>query len=107
MQFDRKKISQENKTMKIAYSIKMRFTACYNKVAISKKLGTAQELSKMEKQVPRWYLSQMSRYLSNVDGSRMARVYYGPILLLLHALKYSVSTYMYIIAKGEAILFIR
>lgn len=39
MQFDRKKISQENKTMKIAYSIKMRFTACYNKVAISKKLG--------------------------------------------------------------------
>lgn len=49
MQFDRKKISQENKTMKIAYSIKMRFTACYNKVAISKKLGTAQELSKMDK----------------------------------------------------------
>lgn len=38
MQFDRKKISQENKTMKIAYSIKMRFTACYNKVAISKKI---------------------------------------------------------------------
>lgn len=74
MQFDRKKISQENKTMKIAYSIKMRFTACYNKVAISKKLGTAQELSKMEKQVPRWYLSQMSRYLSNVDGSKMVRV---------------------------------
>lgn len=104
MQFDRKKISQENKTMKIAYSIKMRFTACYNKVAISKKLGTAQELSKMEKQVPRWYLSQMSRYCRMLVVAGWY-VYYGPILLLLHALKYSVSTY--IIAKGEAILFIR
>lgn len=105
MQFDRKKISQENKTMKIAYSIKMRFTACYNKVAISKKLGTAQELSKMEKQVPRWYTCHKCRGICRMFMVAGWYVYYGPILLLLHALKYSVSTY--IIAKGEAILFIR